>query len=415
MKPDASPEFRSTTPHRLQSCRCTILLGLCAMGIAITPELSVAQEQALPVETQRLTPNTDTIFGNVRASNISSLSYGARGCIVDVSEDAKRERVAQAGQVLVKLDDLRSLLALRTVEARLSELAAAIEERQLSTDAARADDRRRKQELDLITEEFERSSVLLGRGLINESTMDTIERRLMDANFAAERAKEAIASAEVAKKRAEIALEIGDLDKESAEINHAMLLLTAPFDGVLVGFNANVGDCVQEGELAARIYVPDQKSIDIYFRISRLTATHASGLSIGATVKITRVNGQVCNGAITRFDIEATLESQFVEATVDVEVSCAPSLYLNEAVEVELVQSVIDNEYLVPNSAIFGENTVFLVDEQTLRLVAVEAEVVMRGEQDTIVRIPNANGRLLVKYSRAALVDGLAVEMREPG
>ena len=57
----------------------------------------------------------------------------------------------------------------------------------------------------------------------------------------------------------------------------------------------------------------------------------------------------------------------------------------------------------------------FLVDELTLRLVAVEAEVVLRGEQDTIVRIPNANGRLLVKYSRAVLVDGLAVEMREPG
>jgi multidrug resistance efflux pump len=354
---------------------------------------------------------TDAFFGNVRASEISSLSYGARGCVVEVSEDAKREREVQKGQVLVKLDDLRSQLALKTAEGRLAELQAASEERQLALQAALADDRRRNQELGLVSEEFERSSVLMGRGLINESTMDAIERRFMEANFAAERAKEAIANARAAIKRAEIALEIGELDLQSARIDLDDLQLTAPFDGVLVGFDANIGDCVQEGALAGRIYVPDQKSVDVYFRISRLTAPDASGMAIGATVKVKRINGEICDGAITQIDTEADLESQFVEATINVDAACAPSLFLNEAVEVMVVQPAVEDTYSVPESAVLGGNTVFLVDEDALRLVAVDAEVVSRDAGAAIIRIPDATGRLIVADSQPSMADGMGVAL----
>ena len=317
-----------------------------ALLLTVSGGMSMAEQQ--PVQTENLhyiqsvSDPSDTYFGTVRAREISSLSYGARGCIVSVSDDAKRERIVKAGEVLVKLDDQRSQLALITAEARVSELAAGIEERQLAAEAARADERRRVQELEFVEEEFKRNSVMAGRGLINESAMDTIERRFMDARFAAERAGEAIANAEAAVKRAEIAHEIGILDLQSAKINLDMFTMTAPFDGVLVGFDANTGDCIQEGELAAQIYVPDQKSVDVFFSISRLATSDAAALAIGSKVIITRVNDESCGGTITRLDTEADLETQFVEATVDVEVACASSLFLNEAVEVAPVPGMND-------------------------------------------------------------------------
>ncbi len=388
-----------------------IVLGA---AVLLTAFAASAGAQAPRVETRRLTPDAmaapETYFGTVRARDIAGLSYGARGCIVEVAEDARRERVAAAGQVLVRLDDRRSLLALRTAEARVLELAAAVEERQLAIEAARADDLRRQQDLAFVSDEFQRNSTMLGRGLINESAMDAVERRFMDATFAAERAKEAIANALAAKKRAEIALEIGRLEQQSAEIGHDMLYLRAPFDGALVGFDANIGDCVQEGALAGRIYEPARKSVDVYFRISRLTGTRATGLAVGAPVRVRRVNGQDCGGAITRIDTEADAESQYVEATVDVEEVCAPSLFLNESVRVEAAADAGGDAYSVPNSAISGENTVYLVDETTQRLVAVAAEVVRRGDETSIVRIPGAAGRLLVTESAPALADGMAVD-----
>jgi len=309
-------------------------VGLCCVA-TLGSGAAVAQEQAAGPDGVEV---SDTFFGNVRASDIFSLSYGVGGCIVELSEPAKRDRVVQKGQVVIKMDDLREQLALRTAEARVSDLAAAIEERQLTLDAALANDRRLKQDLDLVEEEFERNSVLAGRGLINESTMDTIERRFMEATFASERAKETISNSEAAIKRAEIALEIGQLEKQTAEIDLAKLQVVAPFDGVLVGFDPNVGDCVQEGGLAARVYEPDQKSVDVFFRISRLTEGGGGELAIGAPVRIDRVNGQGCNGAITLIGTEADLESQFVQATVEVEESCATQLFLNEAVEVHTLK-----------------------------------------------------------------------------
>ncbi len=273
-------------------------------------------------------------FGTVKAAQLEGLSYGARGCITEVSVAARTGRVASAGQVLVRLDDQRSQLALRTAAARVEDLKAAVAERSLALEAARADAGRRSEERDFVAKEFERNKVLLSRGLINETAMETVERRFMDARFAADRAAEAIDTALSAVRRAEIALEIGALERATAEINHDKLTLTAPIDGALIGFDANVGDCVQEGELAGQIYAPAAKTVEIFFLISRLSASERADVSVGAPVTFTRVNGETCSGTISRLDTEADLETQYVEATIDVAPACAPGLFLNEAVEV---------------------------------------------------------------------------------
>ena len=304
------------------------ILGAVVLLFASLPQQVFAQEQTVQGE---------TYFGTVRAREITSLSYGARGCITAVAENAKVAGSAEKGQLLVQLDDARSQLALRSAEGRLAELKAALEERGLAIVSAQSDERRRLQELDFVTEEFERSQVMLGRGLINETAMDVIERRFMDATFAAERSGETIATAEAAYRRAIIAVEIAELDARSAQITLDMFSLYAPIDGVLVGFESSLGDCVQEGALAARIYDPSQKSVDVFFPISRLSAPETRGLAVGSKVAVTRVNGARCDGVITRVDTEADPETQFVEATVDVSADCAPALFLNESVEGQAV------------------------------------------------------------------------------
>lgn len=385
------------------------------LALMCLPQVGGA-EGAAKVETQRLQMvadiGSDTYFGTVRASDITGLSYGARGCIVEVSQAAKRSRSVTAGEVLVRLDAQRAQLDVRSAEARVSDLTAAMDERELALVSARSDERRAREELDFVAKEFERNSVMLGRGLINETTMETIERRFMDATFAAERSQEAIANAEAALRRAEIALEIGELDMDLTKITLDDFELVAPFDGVLVGFDANVGACVQEGELAGQIYEPEEKSVDVFFQISRLTAPEATGVAIGATVKITRVNGDACDGTVTRLDTEADPETQFVEATVDVDPACAPSLFLNESVEVETVTGGSDQAFWVPNDAVLDEGRVYLVDEAASTLVEVQADVVSRGPKESLVRIPNGDGRLLAVAGLEAAADGTEVALR---
>ena len=180
---------------KIASRRGALALGLAATG-------AVAQETEAEFQ-------PFTFAGTVVAREITGLSYETGGCIVSVSDSARRTGAAESGQLLVELDAQDAELALETAKARVADLEAAVAEKQLAIDAAEANVDRRAQELAFVGKEFARNEQMFRRGLINESTMEGVESRMMNADFAADQAKETLASAISAKKRAEIALDIG--------------------------------------------------------------------------------------------------------------------------------------------------------------------------------------------------------------
>ena len=56
---------------------------------------------------------------------------------------------------------------------------------------------------------------------------------------------------------------------------------------------------------------------------------------VGNAVNVIRTNGQICKGVFSLVGTEADLESQNVKATIDLDSSCSPSMFLNEAVKIE--------------------------------------------------------------------------------
>ncbi|WP_439143093.1 HlyD family secretion protein [Planktotalea sp.] len=277
--------------------------------------------------------------GTVVARDITGISYETSGCIVTVSETARRTGNAQAGQVLVELDSQAAELSYETAMARVADLEAAVSERQLAIDAAEASVNRRTQEQALVAKEFARTEQIFRRGLVNEATMEGVESRMMNTNFATDQAREALASAISAKSRAEIALRIGSLELRAQTDALEDLIVRAPFDGVLLDFESNVGDCVTARTSATQIYTPSQKSVEMFVRVNQLVGEGSSGVSIGAPVKIKRFNGSACNGAINWIGTQADVENQFIKSSIEVDETCAQDLFLNEAVE---VQTMVD-------------------------------------------------------------------------
>ena len=123
------------------------------------------------------------LAGTVIAENESGLSYEAQGCITQVSQDAVSSGLAKKDQVLVKLDDRTSQLALKSAQARAGDLKAAVEESEFSITVAKADLSRSKEEFDFVKREFDRTNVLFKRGLVNETMLETAERKKLDATF----------------------------------------------------------------------------------------------------------------------------------------------------------------------------------------------------------------------------------------
>ena len=165
--------------------------------------------------------------------------------------------------------------------------------------------------------------------------LETAERKKLDASFSVDRAEEALIRANSKKSRADIAYEIGQLEVQSRELDLDDLTMRAPFDGVLLNFEPNVGDCVSRGSLAAQIYAPEAKIVETFVFVDQLVVADTVGVVVNNPVNVIRVNGQICPGVFSGVETEANLENQNVKTTIDLDKNCARSMFLNEAVEIE--------------------------------------------------------------------------------
>ena len=282
-----------------------------------------------------------SLSGTVFANNETGLSYQTGGCISEVSSQSLTTGKAYEGQVLVELDDRNAILAFKTAEARLLDLEASVEDSDFAIEVAKADVGRVEEEFQFVEREFERTKVLFERGLVNETTFEAAERRKLETTFSVQRAKEALGRSISSKTRSLIALDIGKLDLEGRKLDLDDLIVRAPHDGILLEFEPNIGDCVSQSSLAAKLYRPEEKSVETFIFVEQLVNAKEIGVAVGNLVNVIRTNGQICSGIFSLVGTEADLESQNVKAIIDLDPTCAPSMFLNEAVKIETVSENI--------------------------------------------------------------------------
>ena len=278
-----------------------------------------------------------SLSGTVFANNETGLSYQTGGCISEVSSQSLTTGKAYEGQVLVELDDRNAILAFKTAEARLLDLEASVEDSDFAIEVAKADVGRVEEEFQFVEREFERTKVLFERGLVNETTFEAAERRKLETTFSVQRAKEALGRSISSKTRSLIALDIGKLELEGRQLDLDKLIVRAPHDGILLEFEPNIGDCVSQSSLAAKLYRPEEKSVETFIFVEQLVNAEKMGVAVGNSVNVIRTNGQICEGIFSVVGTEADLESQNVKAIIDLDPTCAPSMFLNEAVKIETV------------------------------------------------------------------------------
>ena len=283
-----------------------------------------------------------SLSGTVFANNETGLSYQTGGCISEVSSQSLTTGKAYEGQVLVELDDRNAILAFKTAEARLLDLEASVEDSDFAIEVAKADVGRVEEEFQFVEREFERTKVLFERGLVNETTFEAAERRKLETTFSVQRAKEALGRSISSKTRSLIALDIGKLELEGRQLDLDDLIVRAPHDGILLEFEPNIGDCVSQSSLAAKLYRPEEKSVETFIFVEQLVNAKEIGVAVGNLVNVVRTNGQICSGIFSLVGTEADLESQNVKAIIDLDPTCAPSMFLNEAVKIETVSENIN-------------------------------------------------------------------------
>jgi multidrug resistance efflux pump len=283
-----------------------------------------------------------SLSGTVFANNETSLSYQTGGCIAAVSNKSITTWETYQGQILVELDDRNAVLAVKTAQAKLLDLEASVADADFAIEVAKADVGRVEEEFQFVKREFERTKVLFERGLVNETTFEAAERRKLETTFSVQRAKEALGRSLSSKTRSLISLDIGKLELEGRQLDLDELIVRAPHDGILLEFEPNIGDCVSQSSLAAKLYRPEDKSVETFIFVEQLVNAEEMGVAVGNSVNVIRTNGQICKGIFSVVGTEADLESQNVKAIIDLDPTCAPSMFLNEAVKIETVSENIN-------------------------------------------------------------------------
>ncbi|MFG5410359.1 efflux RND transporter periplasmic adaptor subunit [Piscinibacter sakaiensis] len=388
--PNASPHARAAftpLPRRRRHGRWLALLALVA-GVGAT----AAWLQQRPVEAQftsvqRVRPAQQyaqlAASGYVVAQRRAAVASKATGRLVElrVSEGSR----VKAGDLIARIDAADVDASLAASLAGQTQSQAAVQQAQAQAAQARAQQRNAEEEL-------RRTEGLAAQNFMSAQAVDTARTRVQTARAATAAAEAGIATARAAVQQARAQVQVQRVNRDSTEIR-------APFDGVVLVKNANVGDLITPfsnaaGTLGAVVTMADLSTLEVEVDVSE---SSIAGVRVDQPVEITldALPGEHFKGAVSR--IVPTVDR--AKATVVTKVRFAQ----------------IDPRVLPEMSAKVNFLSQQPQSDQTADLLAVPAAaLVPQGEGTGVWRV-DAEGRAHAVAATAGRPIGELVELKASG
>lgn len=280
----------ASAPQRRRRWRWGLLTAVAvAVGAAVlkpkVPEVqTVSVAQTTPsVQYQQLTAS-----GFVVAQRRAAVASKATGRLVELN--VREGSRVKAGQLLARLDA-------SDVQATLQVAQAAIGQAQALAAQGQALVRQAQVELGNAEAEFERTRQLREQGFVSPQALDAAQRRLdaARASVASAQAGAAQSQASITQARAQLGVQ---------QVNQGYTEIRAPFDGVVLAKNANVGDLITPfsnaaGSQGAVLTLADLSTLEVEADVSEGSlAKVAQGMPVEITLDALpgqRFRGQVAS------------------------------------------------------------------------------------------------------------------------
>ena len=223
-----------------------------------------------------------------------------------------------------------------------------------------------------------------------------------------ERHKIRLRGLESQKLRAEVALELAELDLQRT-------VITAPFDGQVTQLHVSVGDRVSPGDRLIDVY--DRRSMELIGPIPRrYQATLQQALDNGEPLAAVSVDSDtIIQAELVRLGGEVNERSGGINAIFSI-TQGGESLSLGRSLRVQLQLPAVANSFVLSNTALYGADTIYRVVDGRLQAVRVSrlgdyidkeqpggslllSEEVRAGDVIMTTQLPNASENLPVKIS----------------
>ena len=350
----------------------------------------VAEVQVAPLERRDWRVKLES-RGVVVPRTRTALQAELAARVVEISEVFRTGRPFKQGELLLRLDDREAELTRRRLERELTASKVdrdtrVVERKQIAPRIALARDEVRVQERRL-----QRAKELFEKGVGTQDDLDAVELALVSARTRLQNllSSEALLKAQI--EGAEQAMALARLRLEQARIDLAKARILAPYDGLILSREVDIGQFVSPGTPLATIVAAETAEVRLPLTSRQLPflrlppgalAGARSGEPVkddgepdaGVEVKLTKAGGPpdaVWSGRLVRVDaqVDRATRQLFVIAEIDrpfVAVKGTP-LRLGAFVQAEIPGRLIREVYVVPRSAMRGEDELYLVKDGVMR------------------------------------------------
>jgi len=248
-------------------------VALAAAGLALAPRSPEVQTTTVLQSTPSQQYLQLTASGYVVAQRRAAVASKATGRLIELL--VREGSLLKKGELIARLDasDVQAGIGTAQAGVRLAEAA----QRQSQAGVRQA-------EVELINAEaeYQRSRSLQAQGFVSAQAMEAAQRRLDAARAAQASAQAGVAQAQAGVGQAQALLKVQEVNRDFTEIR-------APFDGIVLLKNANVGDIITPfsnaaGSQGAVVTMADMSTLEVEADVSEGSLSKAAK---GQPVEIT--------------------------------------------------------------------------------------------------------------------------------
>ena len=402
-----------------------LLAGLGALGLvrsATEPPRSPPQERVwsvatMPVQIGSAQPRL-RLYGRLVAGRAAELRAPVAGEVVALSERLREGGTLLQGEEILRIDAFTYQSALREARATLAEARARLREYRLSLRQEEESLRRELAQLELVATDQQRAEALAERGTVSQKALDDKRLATLAREVSAENRRNNVNIQKARIAQQEAVIERLESGVERARRNLRDTVLTAPFDGLAEGVGVAAGRLVNVNDRVANLI--DLRNLEARFTLSNAQygrIIRRDGL-VGRELRVLWNAGHknlAWTGTVARAAPRIQAGSGGVDIYVrlqirDLDTPLRPGAFL----EADFPDVAYDNVARLPQSALYGGDTVYVVDEddrlQPRRVEAVGEDgefLLLRGELRAgeaalVSRLPQAGAGVRVRAAEQA-------------
>lgn len=353
-----------------------------------------------------------SVYGQTQAGREVDLRALVGGEIVEVHPDLKAGGKVERGDTLVVIDRFDYEGAVTEARANLAEAQAALVENEGRVALEKANLIRAGEQLEFAQRDLERAEELLGRGAITERTVDDRKLIVSQRQQSVERSENTLALEEAKVIQQNATVDRLEWRLENAQRQLENTVLTAPFDAIVRSSAAEPGRLISVNDAIVSLY--DSSEFEVRLTLSdnqygRLLAD--SGTVVGRPVDVIWNLGDqpvTYPATVTRIGADVVSDRGGVDLIARIDASgAAVPLRPGAFVEVAVPDRTYANSFRIPETAYYGQGTVYVVEDNRLQARSVNALaiddgfILVRGDLNSgetllVTRIPEAGEGLLV-------------------